>query len=79
MTWTVTWSVEELISGPGKHDDGARDGDRDTIAKGQVDKEGDPNTLRAELMEILRETWPPHALGPTYDIDRLYHIDISEA
>lgn len=75
----VEWSVKEHINGPGKHDDHVRDGDVNTVAEGKVDKEGESaDALRAELTALLKSSYPEHGLGPTYDIDRTYHIEITE-
>jgi len=78
-TFHVKWSVREHISGPGRHDDGVRDGDVSTVADGEVDKEANSaDDLRAELTALLEKTFPPHGLGPTYDIDRTYNIEITQ-
>lgn len=77
--YDIKWRVEEVVSGPGQHDGGVMDGDRHTVAAGDVVKEGSSEEeLRAELTRILEQTYPRHAYGPTYELDRIYHIDISE-
>lgn len=74
----IKWAVKEHINGPGSHDDGVRDGDV-RAAEGVVDKESESaDALRSELTEVLKANFPPHGLGPTYDIDRTYEIDITE-
>lgn len=80
MKYDIIWRVEEVVNGPGHHDKGIRDGDHRTLAEGKVQKEGDSEAvLRAELTEVLEKSFPRHALGPTYDLDRIYHIDITDA
>lgn len=75
--YNIVWRVEEVISGPGQHDGGVRDGDRRTVADGKVQKEAASEaSLRAELTAVLEGIYPRHAYGPTYDIDRIYHIEI---
>jgi hypothetical protein len=75
--YEITWSVAEVISGPGLHDNGVRDGDRRIVADGKVQKEAvSEAVLRAELVAVLENCYPRHDFGPTYDIDRIYHIEI---
>lgn len=77
-TFHVKWRVIEIVNGPGRHDGGRRDGDRDEIATGEIDKVAEnAHTIRAELTAALQDTWPRHALGPTYDLDRVYEIEIT--
>lgn len=74
----VKWSVTKVISGGGKHDDGVRDGDREVEASGEVDREGSSAAaIEADLTSALENAFPRHALGPTYDIDRIYNIEIT--
>lgn len=78
-TFNVKWSVREMINGPGRHDFGVRDGDVTTVADGEVVKEAESaDSLRAELTAALEQGFPRHVLGPTYDIDRIYDIEITE-
>lgn len=78
-TFHVVWSVSELINGPGRHDDGVRDGDVSTVASGEVTKEAESvEAIRAELTEALERGLPRHALGPTYNIERTYNIEITD-
>lgn len=78
-TFHVKWSVSEHINGPGKHDDGVRDGDVNVVASGEVDKEAtSADEIRADLTAALRKGFPEQGLGPTYNIDRVYHIEITE-
>lgn len=79
MRYDIKWRVEEQVSGPGKHDDGVRDGDRKVLASGEVVKDGDEADLRAQLTAALREAFPEHALGPTYNLDRIYTIEMEPA
>jgi hypothetical protein len=75
----ITWRVEEVVSGPGQHDGGVRDGDRRFVADGNVQKEAlSEVALRSELTGVLENIYPRHSYGPTYNIDRIYHIDILE-
>lgn len=75
----IEWSVTESINGPGEHDDGVRDGDQKIVANGKVQKEADSgDSIREELTQVLRKEFPPHSLGPTYDIERTYSIEINE-
>lgn len=77
--YEIKWRVEEVVSGPGQHDGGVRDGDVRNIAAGDVIKEGtSEDELRSELTRALEQAYPRHAYGPTYELDRIYHIDISE-
>lgn len=76
--YDITWKVVEIVSGPGQHDSGVRDGNRRTLADGKVQKEGVSETiLRAELTETLEQNFPRHAYGPTYELDRFYYIEIT--
>lgn len=78
MTFLVKWRVIEVVSGPGQHDDGVRDGDTATIADGVVSREAESeDAIRRELTAALEKAFPPHALGPTYDLLRRYEIDIT--
>lgn len=77
-TYNVVWSVKETVNGPGEHDGGVRDGDVNVLAQGTTQREGDPSAMYDELMALLRETWPPESVGPTYDLIRTYEIDIRE-
>jgi uncharacterized protein (DUF1697 family) len=74
--YDIKWRVEEQVSGPGKHDGGVRDGDRSVLASGQVVKEGDEANLRAQLTAALKDAYPEHTHGPTYDLDRIYTIEM---
>lgn len=77
-SFTVKWTVIEQVNGSGQHDEGVRDGDRRTLADGVVEKEAESeDALRAALTAVLEQTYPPHALGPTYDLDRWYEIEIT--
>lgn len=77
-TFHIKWSVRETINGGGQHDDGVRDGDITTVASGEIFKEGESaEALRAELTAVLEKAFPRHGLGPTYDIDRTYDIEIT--
>lgn len=77
-TFHVQWAVREIINGPGQHDGGVRDGDITIVASGEINKTAlSPEDLRSELMKALEQAFPPHALGPTYDIDRTYDIEIT--
>lgn len=79
-TYTVKWAVKEHVNGPGKHDDGVRDGDVRTLATGEKDVDGESAAvLRAELAAALEAAFPRQALGPTYNLDRVYEIEIAEA
>lgn len=79
-TYTVKWSVKEHVNGPGRHDDGVRDGDVRTLASGERDIEGESaEQLRGELTADLERVFPRQALGPTYNLDRVYEIEITEA
>lgn len=74
----IKWSVRETVNGPGSHDDGVRAGDTKIVASGDIDKEGESaEALRAELTLALEKAFPHHGLGPTYDIDRTYTIEIT--
>lgn len=76
--YDIIWKVEEIVSGSGQHDDGVRDGDRRIVADGKVRKEGvSEGALRVELTGVLQQHFPRHAFGPTYDLDRIYHIEIN--
>lgn len=78
-TYNIKWRVIEQVNGLGRHDDGVRDGDRSTIADGVVDREAESEAaIRAELTAALEKSFPPHGLGPTYDLDRWYEIEITE-
>lgn len=74
----MKWAVRETINGPGKHDDGVRDGDSSIVADGEVDKEAESaDALAAELTAALERSFPRLGLGPTYNIDRTYDIKIT--
>lgn len=77
-TFNIKWSVREHINGPGMHDGGVRDGDITTVASGEVNKEAESaEALQADLTAALEKAFPRHGLGPTYDIDRVYDIEIT--
>lgn len=79
-SYTVKWRVIEQVNGLGRHDDGVRDGDKRTIADGVVDREAESEeAIRSELAQVLENAFPRHALGPTYDLDRWYEIEITPA
>jgi hypothetical protein len=76
--YNIKWQVEEIVSGPGQHDGDVRDGDRRTVATGDVVKDGaSEDELRSELTRMLEQVYPRHAYGPTYELDRIYHIEIN--
>ncbi len=78
-TFDVIWKVEEVVNGPGEHDDGRRDGQRTVVARGHARKEAETDEeLRSTLSNLLKKTWPPMAMGPTYDLVRNYLIEINE-
>lgn len=77
-TYTVKWRVIEQVNGPGRHDDGVRDGDKSTIADGVAERVAESeDAIRSELTHVLENAFPRHALGPTYDLDRWYEIEIT--
>lgn len=79
-TYTVKWAVKEHVNGPGQHDDGVRDGDIRVLANAEVDREAESaEELRSELTAFLEQHFPRLALGPTYNLDRVYEIEITEA
>lgn len=74
----VKWSVQERVVGPGEHDHGIREGDVFDVAKGETDKEAESEqAIYDELNALLRSTWPQQGLGPTYNLDRVYKIEIT--
>lgn len=75
----ITWKVEEIVNGPGRHDGGVRDKDRFIIADGKVVMQGESEkALRSELTKVLEQNFPRHAVGSTYDLYRIYHIEITD-
>lgn len=77
QVYDITWKVEEVVSGPGQHDGGVRDKDRRILADGKVQKEAvSEDALRSELTVVLESHYPRHDYGPTYELDRIYHIEI---
>lgn len=80
MNFKVVWNVWEQVNGPGLNEDGTRDGDRIFLAKGETVKEFDTaDDLRRSLTADLRVAFPPNALRGTYEVDRIYNIEITEA
>lgn len=73
--YLVTWSVDELVNGPGHPEDGKK---HLGIAKGRIEKDGEEADLRRELTQLLQRSWPPTALGDTYNLERIYNIDIQK-
>lgn len=80
-SFNVKWDVTEIVNGPGRHDNGVRDGDRTIVASGEVTvpaPEGSAENLRTSLTADLEDVFPRHAVGPTYDLDRIYNIEVTE-
>ena len=78
--FNVKWSVTEVVNGPGKHDDGIVDGQRIIVAQGQVKKVADSeDSIRQSLISVLKTSFPEQGLGPDYNIDRVYDVNIQEA
>lgn len=79
-TYDVSWSVVETVNGAGKHDGGVKDGGHRTLAEGRVQKEAaSEEAIRTELTTVLKGNFPEHVLGPTYDLERIYKIEITQA
>ncbi|MFH0892573.1 MAG: hypothetical protein V1867_07430 [Candidatus Falkowbacteria bacterium] len=75
----VKWKVTEFVNGRGEHEDGVRGGDQRILASGEVVKEAESaEMLKSQLTEALEQAFPRTALGPTYNLDRIYDIDINE-
>ena len=73
----IKWSVTEAVNGE-DFDSGRRHGHKSVVASGEVDREGESaEALRAELTVALEASFPKHALGGTFEIDRIYDIEIT--
>lgn len=76
--FNVKWSVTEIVNGAGEHDDGVRDKQRKVIARGEINKEGESaEALRSALTSLLEKNFPREDMGPTYNLDRVYDINIT--
>ncbi len=75
----VDWHVVEVVNGIGDLDDGKKDGEKTICARGsvEIDKTNE-NELRKELMLLLKQSYPEHALRSTYDLNRSYVIEVTE-
>lgn len=72
----VVWSVHEVVDGSG---DDLRHGDRRQVAQGEVIRSADSeDAIRAELLAVLKDSFPKHVVGGTYELDRVYEVSIRE-
>lgn len=69
----IKWRVVETANGSS---DNLKHGESQTIASGDVIKQGDEGQLRKDLTKALEDAFPKHQYGGTYELDRVYHIDM---
>lgn len=70
----VRWAVTEIANGSG---DDVRHGDQREVASGYVVKDGESaEAIAAELRPHLEQTFPKVVMGPTYQFERTYSINV---
>lgn len=76
-SYLVKWKVTEVANGTG---DEYVHGREYHVAEGTVTKEAaSPGAIREELTKVLEDAFPLHVMAGTYELDRVYDIEITEA